>query len=249
MYVIIVLLLIGAVVCAWLYLFPKSADKVADAMVDRIIASAKIKPEELDTTEDEPVDFGFKQHWLAIKTTDTQKVADTLGAKQVYPCNWKKGIALAYRNATYITPPIDGWTLVVNSDLMVDEGRDNEKEIQKFNGLSKIFGEAQFFATHRVVEYHYWAKSVNGRLIRVYSSLPEKAEDTWIYGNPTEVEKSFNLPTVFPKEGEDYDAFWEKGGFTMPNEETVMQIAEAWSIDPTRISERTGIKGLGLVIV
>lgn len=196
----------------------------------KLIASVQVKPEELDTTEDEPVDFGFKQHWLAIKTTDTQKVAEALGAKQVYPCNWKKGIALAYRKAPYITPPIDGWTLVVNSDLLIDEGRDKEREIQELNRLSKLFGEAQFFVTHRIVEYHYWAKSINGVLTRAFGYLGETGENTLIHGNPTDIEQELSVENTFP------------------DEEMVMKIAEAWSIDPTKISERTDIKGIGLVI-
>lgn len=206
-----------------------------------------VKHDEPDTTEDTPVDFGFKQHWMAIKTTDTQQVAGALSSKQSYRCNWKKGISQAYNNATYITPAIDGWTLVVNPILRLDERSNNQKDVEQLKKLSLLFGEIQFFATHRVVEYHCWAKFVNGNLTRIYSYLGKHGENTWVEGDPTTAEEGLNLVNTLSEEAMNQPGYLDREDILTPNEETVMQIASAWSVDPSCISGRTNITGLGLI--
>lgn len=200
---------------------------------------------------DTPLSFGYKCMWLAVKTSHKEKVAEILGLKETHPENWKTGIEEAYNGKVFITPQIGEWTLVVGYGL---SGKNSKSELDeansykdKINKLSSQFGEAQFFATHRVTEYHLWAKSLNGQTVRVYSYVGEKGENILIEGQPTTVEKKYKLVNTFSKEAKN-EKYFERTDLVTPDEELVMKIAANWSIDPSTLEGRKDIKpGLGIL--
>ena len=94
----------------------------------------------------------------------------------------------------FITPPIDNWTLGVGMRLPTGDSKESIEQVSDLlKSLSKQFGEAQFFCTHRVVEYHCWIKSTNGQIDRIYSYLGERGANIEIQGEPTEIEKKYKL--------------------------------------------------------
>jgi hypothetical protein len=199
------------------------------------------------TNQDAPVGFGYKVMWIAVKTDNKELVAQIIGLKKTKPSNWKSGIDMAYENAIFITPPIDGWTLVVGMKLPTGDSKESiEKVSNLLKRLSTQFGEAQFFCTHRVVEYHCWIKSTNGQINRIYSYLGERGENIVVKGDPTDIEKKYELINTFSEEAKKEDYF-NREGLVIPDEQLVMTIAGHWSIDPTLLDKRTDIKGLGLI--
>jgi predicted MPP superfamily phosphohydrolase len=213
-----------------------------------ITTEYKAKSKLIVTENDNPVDFGYKIVWIAIKTNNKQRIAEILNLKDTKPSNWKSGIENAYENSVYITPQIGKWTLAVGMKLVTGDTKESIEELEKIlNKLSLEFGEAQFFGTHRVVEYHNWMKSVNGKTERIYSYIGESGENIKVFGNPTEIEKGLNLFNSFSKEAED-DNYWEREDLIFADEELVMKIAENWSVNPTKLTERKDIKQeLGLL--
>ena len=197
--------------------------------------------------EDGPVSFGYKCMWFAIKSTDRDEVAKTLGLKKQVESNWQKGIKEAYGGAVFITPSIDGWSLAVGWGLPHDDSVNGLEEVTNLaNVLSERFGEAQFFCTHRVTEYHCWLKSVNGQVARFYSYLGEKGENITVSGLITKAEKKYNLVNTFSEEAQSEDYF-EREDIVYPDEEMVMEIAGAWSVNPQMIENNKNIKGTGLL--
>lgn len=212
--------------------------------VEKIGRTNKI---EIDAAEDSPVGFGYKCMWLAIKTDQQTRVANLIGVQDPRICNWKSGIGNAYRQSIFITPVIDGWTLAAGHGLPHGDTIETIEVLKNLlNKLSAEFGEAQFFCTHRVLEYHCWMKSTNGKIDRVYSYLGERAQNVVISGEPTDIENSYQLIDTFSEDAQ-HDDYWEREDLTYPDEDTVMEIAAAWSIDPTTLDERPDIKGLGLL--
>ncbi|TCN72868.1 hypothetical protein [Acetobacteroides hydrogenigenes] len=196
---------------------------------------------------DTPVGFGYKIMWIAVKTDSQELVAQTIGLKKTKPSNWKNGIDKAYKDAIFITPVIDNWTLIVGMGLPTGDSKESIDQVSDLlNRLSKQFGEAQFFCTHRVVEYHCWIKSTNGKIDRIYSYLGERGENIVIKGQPTEIEKKYNLIDTFSEEAKK-DNYFDREDLVFPDEQLVMTIAGNWSIDPTLLDKRTDIKGLGLI--
>lgn len=199
------------------------------------------------TNPDDPIDFGYKMVWIAIKTDNKKRIAEILELKNIQTSNWKSGIESAYNNRIFITPLIGEWTLVVGMKLVNGQLEDINKLEKILNKLSLEFGESQSFGTHRVVEYHHWIKSMNGKIIRTYSYIGESGKNIKVFGELIEPEIGLNLINTFSKEAES-DKYWEREDLVYADEELVMKIAKNWSINPTKLSERKDIKKeLGLV--
>lgn len=196
-----------------------------------------------NSSPDHPVSFGYKCQWYAIRTTDTAAVAAFFNLKEPQPVNWETGMAGAFQGYYFISPPVKGWTLAVNS-LMPDvsaAGEDNPLETVK--RLSSRYGEACYFGTHRVVEYHAWAKAVNGELIRAYSYAGESDEVLIDEGEPTAEEVDSGLIFAGYDDYEDNDAGDEDGAdidfgeedyeeLPVPGEDDVISMAELWTLSP-----------------
>ena len=211
-------------------------------------AEYKSEPKIILTEQDKPIDFGYKIVWIAVKTDDKSKLSKKLGLKNSKPSNWKSGIENAYENSVFITPQIGDWTLAVGMGLPFGDSQESIEKLEKIlNELSSEFGEAQFFGTHRVVEYHNWMKSVNGKIGRVYSYVGESMENIKVYGKPTEPEIKLNLFNSLSEEAKS-DEYYDRDDLDYADEELVMKIAEYWSVNPTKLTERTDIKNeLGII--
>ena len=187
-------------------------------------------PAAIDSTPDDPTPFGYKCMWFAVKTTNAEEVVKALGLKSSQRCNWKSGIAAAYEESVFVAPPINGWTLVVGRSLPTPEDDSRRKETDALlEKLSQKFGEAQHFGTHRVSDYHAWARAIEGKITREYAYVA--GEDLLCnIGKLTDEERAvgaFDSPEFFT------------------NESHVMQVAGKWSLDPTKLSSTTGEKGVG----
>ena len=154
------------------------------------------------TNPDEPIDFGFKTVWIAVKTDNKERLAEILELKNIQSSNWKSGIEAAYNDRIFITPLIGQWTLTVGMKLANGQLEDINKLEKILNKLSSEFGEAQSFGTHRVVEYQHWIKSINGKITRTYSYIGESGENIKVFGELTEPEIGLNLINTFSKEAE-----------------------------------------------
>lgn len=201
-----------------------------------------------DIEKDHPIDFGYKTVWIAVKTGNKERIVEILGLKNIQSSNWKSGIETAYDNGVFITPQIGKWTLAVGIKLINNNDLENINKLEKtINKLSDEFGEAQSFGTHRVVEYHHWMKSVNGKITRVYSYIGESAESIKVFGDLTEPEIGLNLFNSFSKEAKS-DEYWNREDLDYADEELVMKIADNWSVNPTKLTERKDIQDeLGLI--
>jgi len=177
---------------------------------------------------DSPVSFGYKCAWLAIRSDSPEAVARELGLRDLTASNWACGIQAAYSDQVFVCPPIDGWVLVAGLGLAPQTVDD----MRTVGRLSKAFGEAHLYASHRVVELHWWAKAIRGEVVRAYAYLGESGEVLVDLGHQS------------PEEAELGFAF--DGDSIVPDEESVIAIAGKWSVDPTKLEERHS-EGLGLL--
>jgi hypothetical protein len=191
-----------------------------------------------------PVPFGYKIGWLALSTTDREAVVRSLQLVDPVEVSWQTGIDAAYGIAygvkVFITPPVDGWMLVVGWPVgMTGDDEEDIREIeQTITRLSLQFGEAQAFGTHRVVECHFWMLARNGALLRSFAiGGGELLVDA---GEATAVEHEASWYPLRMVEGE-----LEEG--ERPNEQDVMIVAAAWSVDPTQLGSSTSSSGRGVV--
>lgn len=231
--VLAALVLAGAIVlvAGFFFLRWKLRSTVARAMTEK----RNLPPLEISAEPDEPVSFGYKTCWLAIRSDDPQAVIEAIGLRDVQRANWDSGTTAAYRHDekwAFVTPVIDGWVLVVDSTLPSPERKDRAND-QLLTNLSTKFAEVQFFGNHRVSDYAAWARYRNGTCLRSYSFVSETLHSR---GEPTAEEKALDIPAppVGDTEGD------------IPDEDVVMQLAGAWSIDPSELEEKAANLGPGL---
>ncbi len=241
-YLLLSLILILVIYSYW---YVKNTEKTKDEIKDFSLNVQKEQP--INMIEDQPIGFGYKCIWFAVKTTDKERVSKIIGLKKQMPSNWEYGIKRAYENSIFISPEIQGWTFVVGWGLPDGSSTSSMSEVTTLlNALSKEFGEAQFYVSHRVVEYHGWIKSWEGQIVRSYFYLGEQVKNIEIFGEATEVEKGYKLVNTFSKEAQ-HDSYWDREDLTYPDEELVMRIADSWSIDPSKLEEYKGSNGLGIL--
>ncbi len=196
---------------------------------------------------DRPQPFGYKNAWLALRTTDTQAVVASLGLLAVRPSGWGEGVAQAYERKVFVSPSLLSWTLAVGLPLAPpNEPMPFVKPL--LERLSRRFGEAQYFCTHRVVEVHIWARALRGTLVRGYAWLGERGETLWDAGGQTQHERDLGFRFFDERSDSADDAnYWARKDLGFPDEECVMRLAGAWSIDPASLDRQFEEPGLGVL--
>jgi len=159
-------------------------------------------------------------------------VVAALGLKNAARSTWADGIQSAYSDKVFVTQPLGEWILAAGCCLFYTGDAPADSVLPVLRKLSEQFGEAQYFLTHRVVEAHVWARACSGRLMRGFGYVGESGEVTWNQGTPTEVELELGEAILqFPR----------------PNEDHVMRVAAAWSVNPCELESQFTEPGLGQV--
>ncbi len=201
----------------------------------------------IDASADYPVSFGYKMAWIAIGIEDPNAVRNVIPISDAEPANWNSGINASYEGCLFISPPIDGWTFVVSLELPDDEDLSGKLGML-LSTLSSRFGEVQYFATHRVVDFHAWALFNNGKELRAFSYLGDHGGVIANRGNKTQGELELGYE-YFDAENPDAesDEYWDREDLHYPDEEHVMEVAGKWSINPQSFSRSEYSQGVGFV--
>ena len=157
---------------------------------------------------------------------------DAIPVIRAKEATWQEGIATVYefdltRRRVFLTPEVNGWVFGVSPLGLPAEKVARDLTVRLSAELETT---VQFFATHRVVELHVWVAATAGKLIRAFGYVGESDAVLFDEGKPTAVERS---PRVTARR--------------VPNEETVLSIAGAWSIDPRTLGDVEGGEGRGLL--
>ena len=169
--------------------------------------------------------------WLAAKCEDPCRLMEVLGLRDPKPANWTTGLAHAgYQGRVFVSPALDGYVLAVG--LWAEDLEDVPGRTER---LVDSFPEVLLFGTHRISDYHYWTKYVDGKVVRNYNC--QDAGVVWDEGDLTPEELALGFER-FPR------ADRESGWF--PGEEDVLDIAAAWGVDP-RFQRKTYPPSVGWV--
>lgn len=194
------------------------------------------EPRAADTLGRGAVGFGPKSAWLAVRSEQPAEVARSLGLVDVRRAPWE-GVERVQRHPpeppfpVFLPPPVEGWTLVLLTPSLAEAPFD-------LAALSREFGEAQKFASHRVVESQEWQRWVDGAPVRRYWWVGESGEIRLDDGEPAAAEGSL-------AHADDLDGDWDDLAF--PDEDTVLDIAAEWSVDPTTLDGHLGLPREGLL--
>jgi len=171
--------------------------------------------------------------WLAVRTTNPQTVQSALGLLKARPCSWEEGLSAAHEQKLFISPPVDGWILVVGSSLP-EPARDVDKCFHFIRALSQKLGLVQFFSLNRNLQHHAWVQADQGHIQRAYAWADKTL---WNQGRMTKAEAELRLKCY------DYGDSAERTYFAEAdppafNTERVSLLAARWSVDPTSVGAR-----------
>lgn len=188
--------------------------------------------------------------WFAIPTEDSPRVISAFGLENPMPANWLTGIDAVYGNLKYafVTPPVDGWTLVLGLGL---PSFDTEKSTRKFlafiDAVAVTDPEFYYFGTHRIVDFHSWVRVSEGKIQRAYAYLGERGATLYECGNKTKEEIALGFHFFDERSPESAsDDYFEREDLRNPNEEDVMRISAAWTINTQTLDQRIE-KGTGFL--
>lgn len=214
---------------------PQSAANTKPSINITVPQSSTAAKSAIDITPDKPQPFGYKTSWLCIRAESSEEVISALGLKNAVHSNWKSG--MSHRDKIFVSPVISGWVLVIGYDTF--QGADAEVELVALAEIAKKFSEVQCFVTHRVVDFHTWAKLANGELVRAYGWFGESGVVYLNKGNITPEEQALGFDKFIQSDDDDWNSV------QFPDEVSVIKIAAAWGVDPLFSDSRLYEYGVG----
>lgn len=186
--------------------------------------------------------FGYKTAWFAVRSESLRDVADAIGVSDARDVHWNEGVVTAYSedSLVFVCPPVEGWILAVGTSLL--NLADQEPAFAAVASLvSERLGgaEVHYFASHRVVEAHGWARCKGGQVQRAFLYVGSSGETPVDFGGQSDEERALSF-RFFDEQSEEAadDDYWERTDLDFPTETHVMRLAQAWSIDPSSLGER-----------
>ena len=194
-------------------------------------------PQPASRTAVGPVGFGYKASWLALRSESPVDVADALGLAGVHRATWSGGIGEAHRSAAgtvFVTPAVDGWVLALGP---FGNGWGRTEDLA---ALSRRFGEAQLFSTHRVSGYDEWQRWQEGAPVRRYAF----ADGEVLLDEGEREGADEHVVTAAELDASEDDDFED---IRLPDEEMTIAKAREWSVDPTTLDVRHDLPPTGLL--
>ena len=134
---------------------------------------------------------------------------------------WRSGLACS--EGVFVTPPLDGWVCVIGYGFVRGTLFEDRAELER---VLSLFSEAQYFASHHVVDYYAWAKGEHGVMTRCYAWCPDYDGAFLSVGEITPEEEALGFDTLVQTPEEDWDSY------NTPHEDSVVAVAAAWGLDP-----------------
>ncbi|MFD7441557.1 hypothetical protein [Streptomyces sp. NPDC059909] len=179
-------------------------------------------------------------HWLALPTGDQQAVLDAMDLTDPQPVPFTDAVQIVDDDAhdgpayerVYVTPELNGWTLVVGAWCDPVEA-DMPALCEQ---LSTRFGQAQAYYYGAQNDGSAWLIAENGHILRraVHTGEPDDAALT--IGAPLPYEEACRSET-----GDDEDE-WEYRQW-----ELAPELAGVLSIDPHKLGPHTPCRGQGVM--
>ena len=207
---------------------------LASRIVDESLFAVSTKPVFSPSLFDQPV------RWLAVKSNNPSTVQSALGLQAAVPCSWEEGLHEARDQKMFVSPPINGWVVVVGSALP-DPADDVDGCFHFLRELSHEVGQVQFFTVNRVLNYHGWALVDRGNVFRAYAWA---GETLWNQGPLTAAERELQLRCF--DYATDRNVFAQREPL-IANTEKVPRLASRWSVDPMGLRDGSSSTRQGVV--
>lgn len=194
------------------------------------------------TTEDLiPSSLNSPEQWLAIRSGNVAAVQETLGLSNPQRCTWKDGFAISGVERLFISPPVNGWILVVGPALPAPE-EDVDFCFHFISHISKRLGHVQFFSLNNALNHHCWVRAHTGRIERAYAWC---GETQWNQGSITPEESVIGMECRQYGESVE-DLNFQQVNSLNKNTANISQLAAQWSLNPAALKPEIFAKSAGI---
>lgn len=180
--------------------------------------------------------FGDKCQWLAVKSDDPGAVSSLLKLTNVKEVKWNEGVEAAYArdSKVFVTSPIDGWVLALDSSY-TGFGENGELHHQELAAWSaKLNTTIANFVSDRRSGTFGWMLAAHGDIARVYFETEGQVV--------TNIGKKCLIETAAEKA-----AVADASDGAIGDVDIVFALAAEWSVDPSTFERREDIPGKGLI--
>jgi len=188
-----------------------------------------------------PNSLELPEQWLAIRSGNVAAVQETLGLSNPRRCTWHEGFSIEGVEQLFISPPVNGWILVVGPALPAPE-EDVDFCFHFLSHISQRLGHVQFFSLNRVLSHHCWVRAHTGRIERAYAWC---GETLWNQGSVTPEEAALGMechPYARSIEELDFEAMTQLS----TNTDNISTLAARWSLNPAALKPEVFAKSAGI---
>ncbi len=171
-------------------------------------------------TETKTINFGYKSCWAVVKSESAEDILTVLN----------KTDSINKNCIDFITKSHSGWVIISDFGMeLFNEELGPEYGIDNLKILSTYFETVCYFVSHRISDVYGWFKFQNNKITRAfYCSECEILTDKGL-----KTMEEINLNMNYSTSDDD---------FSIPYEDDVIKIAEAWTLNPTYLEQIPGIK-------
>jgi hypothetical protein len=195
-------------------------------------------------------------HWLAISTGDQAGVMQILDLSRAEPATFAQAQEAIDddvhdghgRPRVFVTPEVDGWTLVFGAWCDPYDDRRREDVLRLCRELSARYGRAQAYYFGAQGDGSTWLVTENGTVLRRYSAVAGD-DELLTLGDPLPQERAawrelLNHPAGWDLAGASDEEVeeWRSEAFYLAPE-----IAAAHGVSPLALSADTQVRGVGVL--
>lgn len=170
--------------------------------------------------------------WMAVKSKNLDALEEVLGLRNAKRVPWGSGSLNLTHQTLLISPPIDGWLLIVGPGLP-DPSKDVDECYRFVLKVSRAIGHVQFFSLNRPLQHHAWVRAEGASIIRAYAWA---GETVWNQGAMTHAERHLGMRCLSYGEIVEFDPHGSQA--TETNLERLFKLAALWSLDPSSLDQR-----------
>ena len=188
-----------------------------------------------------PNSLDLPEQWLAIRSGNVAAVQETLGLSNPRRCTWQDGFAITGVERLFISPPVNGWILVVGPALPAPE-EDVDFCFHFLSHISRRLGHVQYFSLNSALSHHCWVRAHTGRIERAYAWC---GETLWNQGRVTPEESVLGMDCHnYATTVEDLD--FQQVGKLNQNTAKLSNLAARWSLNPAALKPEIFAKSAGI---
>ncbi|MFF5089434.1 HEAT repeat domain-containing protein [Streptomyces niveus] len=190
--------------------------------------------------------------WIAVPTGDQQGVVELLGLYEARPATFALGLSVGGHDShdgaeygrVYVTPEVDGWTLVLGPWCNPVDPDRAEDVLRVVSELSRRYGRAQAYYFGEQGGGSGWLVAEGGTVVRRFGSYWDDDGARFTVGDPLPEERAACIEEgVVPvgDPGADEDEWTDLAAYLAPT------LAGQLGVSPMDLGPHTTVRGVGAV--